>query len=208
MQINWHGLACFRLLTKEASVVIDPFDASVGLKPPHFSSDLLLMTSDRPGHSNAAAVSGQSFRIDGPGEFEVKGVFVWGHGVDNPNDGQRRTTVYVLEAEDITLAHLGDLNVVLNESQLDRLEGVDVLLIPVGGHGVLDSKKAVELISEIEPRIVIPMYYHQPGLKAALDPVAKFAKEMGVKETEPVDKIRLVKRELPQEETKVIILKP
>ncbi len=206
MQITWHGLACFRLLTKAASVVIDPFDASVGLKPPHFSSDLLVMTSDRPSHGNASAVAGTPFRIDGPGEFEVKGVFIWGHGVDNPNDGARRTTVYVIESEDITLAHLGDLNVVLNESQLDRLEGVDVLLIPVGGHGVLDAKKAVELISEIEPRIVIPMYYHQPGLKTTLDPVAKFAKEMGVKEAEPVEKIRLAKRDLPQDETKVIIL--
>lgn len=207
MLITWNGLACFRIGTNNLTIVIDPYDPTVGLKLARQSADIVLSTSDRPAHCNLAAINGEPFRITGPGEYEVKGVFIWGHAFDQPNDPPRRTTAYVLETEDITLAHLGDLSVVLTEEQLDRLEGVDVLLVPVGGHAVLDAKKAAALISEIEPRIVIPMYYSLPGIKQTLDPVAKFTKELGVVPT-TTEKFRVAKKDLPQEETKLVIVTP
>jgi L-ascorbate metabolism protein UlaG (beta-lactamase superfamily) len=185
-------------------VLIDPFDASTGLKIPRQNADLVLTTSNRPEHGAFESVNGDPFVIQGPGEYEAKGVFVWGHAIDHGTP-PRRTTLYVLESEGLTLAHLGDLSVVLTEGQLDRLEGVDILCLPVGGHDVLDAKKAAALLSEIEPRIVIPMYYHQAGLKKDLDPVSKFAKELGLT-PETVEKLKITKKDLPQEETKLVIL--
>ncbi len=206
MLITWHGLACFRIGTQDRNVLIDPYDASTGLKLARPSADLVLSTSDRPSHGAVATVGGDPFVVSGPGEYEAKGVFIWGHAVHHGTP-PRKTTVYVLESEGITLAHLGDLSVVLTEGQLDRLEGVDILCLPVGGHDVLDAKKAVALIGEIEPRIVIPMYFHQNGLKQELDPVAKFSKEIGLT-PETLEKLKIVKKDLPQDETKLVILQP
>jgi len=207
MLITWQGLACFRIGIRDISLLIDPYDATVGLKLSRQSADIVLSTSNRPAHKNVADIGGNPFVITGPGEYEAKGVYIWGHAVDQPTEPPRRTTVYVIEGEEITLAHLGDLSIVLTEAQLDRLEGVDVLLIPVGGHGVLDAKKAAALISEIEPRVVIPMYYQTPGVKPELDPVIKFSKELGVT-PEMLDKFKVTKKDLPQDETKLVILKP
>jgi len=206
MQISWFGLAYFRLVTREATVIIDPYSPSVGLKPPRLSTDILLLTSDREAHGNQKTVSGEPFLVSGPGEYEVKNIFVWGHAIDHNGDQPRRTTVYVIEAEDLSIAHLGDLNVVPTEEQLDRLEGVDILMIPVGGHHVLDAKKASALISEIEPRVVIPMYYKNNGLKMPLASLDAFSKELGVKGSEKLDKYKISKKDLPQDETKVVIL--
>ncbi|USN53391.1 MAG: MBL fold metallo-hydrolase [Candidatus Nomurabacteria bacterium] len=206
MHIYWHGLACFRLVLRDLSILIDPYDASVGLKPPRFASDLVLATSDRPEHGNITAGGGDPFRITGPGEYEVKNVFVWGHGVQHNGDKKRRTTLYVIEAEGLTIAHLGDLSTVLTENQLDRLEGVDILCLPVGGNDVLDAKKASALVSEIEPRIIIPMMYKTPGVKMKLDPVDAFLKEYGAQDAEKVDKLKITPKELPQDATRVVIV--
>ncbi|MFH0853380.1 MAG: MBL fold metallo-hydrolase [bacterium] len=206
MQINWFGLAYFRIITREASVVIDPYNLSVGLKPPRLSADILLLTSDREAHGNQKAVSGGPFLVSGPGEYEVKNVFIWGHAIDHNGDKSKRTTVYVIEAEDLSVAHLGDLNVVLTEEQLDRLEGVDILMIPVGGHHVLDARRASAMISAIEPRVVIPMYYKSNGIKLPLDSLEAFSKEFGIKESEKLDKLKISKKDLPQDETKVVVL--
>lgn len=206
MYIYWHGLACFRLVLRDLSILIDPYDASVGLKPPRFTSDLVLSSSDRPAHNNITAGGGDPFRITGPGEYEVKNVFVWGHAVDHNGGEKRRSTLYVIEAEGLTIAHLGDLSAVLTENQLERLEGVDILFLPVGGNEVLDAKKANAVVSEIEPRIIVPMMYKTPGLKTKLDPVDGFLKEYGAQDAERVDKLKISPKELPQDATKVYIV--
>ena len=90
--------------------------------------------------------------------------------------------------------------------QLEKLEGIDVLLIPVGGKFTLDAKKAVEVISQIEPRIVIPMHYKTKDLKTdGLEGVDKFIKELGI-EPRYEEKLKISKKELPSENTELIIL--
>jgi L-ascorbate metabolism protein UlaG (beta-lactamase superfamily) len=107
---------------------------------------------------------------------------------------------------DIALAHLGDLGHNLTDQEFEQLEDVDVLFVPVGGGSVLSAKTAVELISSVQPRIVIPCHFKMPDLKAPLDPVDKFLREFGAGKLEPQSKVKITKKDLPQEETEVILM--
>lgn len=203
MTIEWFGNTCIRLTTSDSTIVIDPFASTTGLKPPKLSADLLLLTNDG---TEKSSVGGEPFTVNGPGEYEVKKTFVYGIPVKSA--GQGRLTLYLLEAEGVSFAHMGNLDHQLSNGELERLEGVDVLFIPVGGHGVLDADGASTVLSAIEPRIVIPMQYKIPGLKQHLDAVAAFAKELGVKESETIEKFKFSAKDLPQDNMKIVILTP
>lgn len=217
MQIEWLGQACIKIQTKpgpngEVTVIFDPYEpAKVGLKLPKLTSDIVAITHDHFDHNYTAGITGDYFLIEGPGEYEVKQTFIYGipgfH--DNTGGSQRGSiTMYVLESEGMLLAHLGDLGQTeLTDEQIEQLEGVDILIIPVGGVYTIDAKQAVNIISQIEPRIVIPIHYAIPGLKIKLDPLDKFLKIMGVKSSEVIDKYKITKKDLPSEETKVVVLK-
>lgn len=206
MTIEWFGKTCVRITTHEATVVIDPFDPKCGLKLPRFSPDLLLLTSP---DTDTASISNEPFIVRGPGEYEVKKTFVYGVPAVNEKDGKSApSTMYLIESEGISIAHLGSLGHQLANGELERLEGVDILLIPVGGHGSLTAEQASTVISAVEPRVVIPMQYKLPGLKETLDPMSTFAKEMGVKESEALDKYKVTAKELPQDNMAVVILNP
>jgi L-ascorbate metabolism protein UlaG (beta-lactamase superfamily) len=212
MLITWSGISCFKIQTKDIILVTDPFDASYGLKPPRLKADIVTISHAHHDHDNVSAIMANPFVINGPGEYEIKGIFVYGlPGYHDKKQGAERglITMYLIEMEDISLAHLGDLGCPLNDEQLEKLEGVDILMIPVGGRYTIDAKEAVEVINQIEPRIVIPMHYKIPGLKFKnpIDPVDNFCKEMGIKKIEGLDKLKIAKKDLPAEETKVIILK-
>jgi L-ascorbate metabolism protein UlaG (beta-lactamase superfamily) len=221
MLIQWFGQSFFKITVKnqlgqEVVIVIDPFDKDFcGLKSPNkFGADVLLITHDHEDHNNVDLIKGvedgkESFLINGPGEYEVKGVMIYGipsfH--DNENGAKRgENTIYVLESENVWLAHLGDLGQkTLSEEQMEHLQDVDILILPVGGGDTLGAVDAAKLASELEPRVVIPMHYKLPGLKMNLENVEKFVKEMGIKpETE--EKFRVQKKDLPAEETKLVIL--
>lgn len=211
MQITWLGQSCFKIQGKEVTVVTDPYNKELGLKLPRLFADILTVSHGHYDHSNIEAVSGNPFIISTPGEYEIKGVFIYGipsfH--DNKQGAERGpNTLYLFEFEGLKIVHLGDLGHLLIDDQLDKLQSVDILLIPVGGIYTINAEQASEVISQIEPRIVIPMHYKIPGLKENLDGISKFSKEMGIKETEAIDKLRITKKDLPQEETKVVILKP
>lgn len=203
MTIEWFGATCIRLTTSESTAVIDPFSATTGLKLPRLNADLLLLSH---GGTDPKAVGGTPFLIDSPGEYEVKRTFVYGISVAASNGAP--LTLYRIEAEGVTLAHLGNLGHQLTNGELEQFEGVDVLMLPVGGHGVLDADAASDVISAVEPRVVIPMNYKLPGLKQTLDPVTAFAKELGVKESETISKYKFSAKDLPQEKMDVIILTP
>lgn len=212
MQITWLGQACFKIQTKQAVVVIDPYEDKVGFKMPTFKADIVLSSHDHYDHNNIKRLSGHPFIIQGPGEYEVKDIFIYGlKGFHDKEEGKKRgiITMYLLKTENLTLAHLGDCGQTsLTESQQEILEDADIVLIPVGGIYTVNAKEAVGLINQIEPKIVIPMHYRIPKLKIALDPVDKFLKEMGVKNGQPEEKLKVSKKDLPSEETKVIVLKP
>lgn len=204
MTIFWHGQGAFKFVDKEVVVAIDPHDKT-GLKMPKFQASVLLVTDNKDEYINAEGLRGDSFVIDGPGEYEVKNVFVYGIPADKKNN--EKITIYLIEMEGIKIGHLGTINQdTLTDKQMEILEGVDVLLVPVGGGDTLNATKAVKIISQIQPRIVIPMYYKVPGLSVKLDALEPFLKEYGVAKQEVSDKLKISKKDLPQEETKVEVL--
>ncbi len=217
MVIQWLGQACLKVQTKpgangEVAVLFDPFDPGyVGLKLPKVTADVVAVTHDHADHNYLAGVSGDYFTIAGPGEYEVKQTFIYGvPGFHDNSGGSERgpITMYLLEAEGLSLAHLGDIGQAeLTQAQLETLEGADILVLPVGGTYTVNAKQAAAIVAQVEPRILIPIHYKLPGLKFDLDPVDKFTHELGLK-PEVTDKLKVTKKDLPQEETKLVVLSP
>jgi L-ascorbate metabolism protein UlaG (beta-lactamase superfamily) len=215
-KISWAGQSCFQISVSnsrdhEANIVIDPFSDEIGLKVPNYSADVLLITHEHKDHNNIKGVKGDPFLIQGPGEYEVKGVFVQGiPSFHDDKDGKERgqNTIYVVEAEDIRFCHLGDIGQKqLTDEQLEKIDRVDILMIPVGGNGrTVSSVEASKIISQIEPKIVIPMHYSIPKLKYELDDISKFLKTMGKPSITPVDKLTLKFSALPKEGAMEIVL--
>lgn len=221
MTIKWFGQSFFKINTKnqkgeELVIAIDPYHQDYGLKlPSKFGADIVLVTHEHKDHNNLDLIKGtdlspEPFVIAGPGEYEIKGVMIYGipaYHDDQQGAERGENTIYVMESEDMWLAHLGDLGQkTLENGQLEKIEDVDILFIPVGGVFTLDAKEASKIISQVEPRVIIPMHYKIPGLNLKLDGVDKFIKEMGLK-PEEMDKFKIQKKNLPQEETQLIILK-
>lgn len=211
MHITWLGQACFKIQSKDITLVTDPYDSKVGLKLPRLTADVITVSHDHYDHANVKAVGGTPLTITTAGEYEIKRVFI--QGLPSWHDDQQGAErgpniIFTYTIEGMKIAHLGDLGATLDDEQLEKLEGVDILLIPVGGVYTIDGKKAATVVSQIDPRIVIPMHYKIPGLTEKLQGVEPFCNEMGVKKNGPEEKLKITKKELPAEETRVILLKP
>jgi L-ascorbate metabolism protein UlaG (beta-lactamase superfamily) len=217
MEITWYGHSCFRLTERNyATVVTDPYDnKSIGYDSLKLRSDIVTVSHDAPGHNNTDAVKGTSHVIDGAGEFEIGGVFITGVQTDGSGSGKKkskkeneaseRNTIYVFDYDGITVAHLGDLREVPTQSEIETLGTINVALIPVGGGGGLNAAKAAEVISLIEPNLVIPMHYSTPATKLSLDSLNKFIKEMGLSKPSTQPSLKVTRSGLPNE-THVVVL--
>lgn len=200
------GLSSFKLRGKQATVVTDPYNSSVvGLKfPKNVEANIVTVSHDHSDHSEVSAVSGSPFVITGPGEYEIKDIAVIGISTFHDDvKGQERgkNTMYRIVIDGIKIGHLGDLGHLLSSAQVDELNGVDILFIPVGGVYSLDAVKASQVIADVEPRIVIPMHYAVPGLHpktySELAPVATFLKQMSKESVVSVPKLSITKDKLP-----------
>jgi len=197
MIINYLGLSAFRLQINGTSILLDPPAEDGGLKLPRMQNDIVVYSQ-----TGAGDRKDKSFVIDSAGEYEVKEIFIYGLEAE---DGR---LIYLIEAENMRLAHLAGLSQTkLTPEQLERLEGADVLFIPVGGGNSLTAKQAAELVSQLEPRLVIPMNYKIPGVKLKLDSADDFKKEIGGK-FETINKLKLIRKDLPEEETSFVIINP
>ena len=218
MQIIWYGQSCFQISSSEGknnhvSIVIDPFGEDIGLKLPRkLEADIVLVTHDHSDHNNVKAVSGQPLVINGPGEYEAKGVFIQGiSGFHDNSRGAERgnITIYTSEVEGMRLCHLGDLGQKeLTSEQLEKIGEVDILIVPAGGVYTIDAAEAIKVMAQVEPKITIPMHYQIPKLKIKLGGVDKFLKGLGVKKLEPLPKLSIKKKDLSSEEAKIIVLQP
>ncbi|TSC90909.1 MAG: Zn-dependent hydrolase [Parcubacteria group bacterium Licking1014_17] len=212
MIITWFGQSCFRLAGKDANVLIDPFSKEIGLKPPRINDQIVLKTHDHIDHNNLEGAGPETFVIGGPGEYEKLGVSVTGIESYHDNEkGAKRgsNTIYMIHMDEMMLCHLGDIGQKqFTQEQLDAINwaDIDILFVPVGGTYTVNAAEAVELVKEIEPKIIIPMHYKIPGLSIELDDVKKFTKEIGIK-PEEVDVLKINVKQLPQEETKLIVFK-
>jgi len=209
MEIVWHGLSCFRLTERGlASVVTDPYDHTVtGLDPLKLRADIVTISHDAAGHNNAGAVKGKSHTLTGPGEYEIGGVFITGV---QTNGGKRaedepHNTLYVFDYDGLNVVHLGDMRRVPSQTEIEALGNVHIALVPVGGGGGLTPAKAIEVISLLEPGIVIPMHYGQSGSSLKLNPLSKFLKEMGIASVETLPSLKVTASSIP-DETRVIVL--
>ena len=210
MEITWYGHSCFRLTERSmATVVTDPFDSDViGYQPLRLKADIVTTSHDAPGHSYTSVVKGTTHEIRGAGEYEIGGVFIT--GVQTDGNGKKgtdapRNTLYVFDYDGLTIAHLGDLRNLPTQAEVEALGSVNVALVPVGGGGGLNAAKAAEVISMLEPNIVIPMHYAHPASTVGIDPLEKFLKEMGLTTHETFASIKVTRSSLP-DETKVIVL--
>jgi L-ascorbate metabolism protein UlaG (beta-lactamase superfamily) len=211
MEIVWYGHSCFRITERgSATVITDPFDhRQVGYQPLKLKGDIVTVSNDSPGHNFVSAVKGDVYAITGPGEYEVGGVFIT--GVQTNGHGKRpeeepRNTLYVFDFDGLTVAHLGNINRVPSQAEVEALGAVHIALVPIGGGDSLTAAKAAEVISLIEPNIVIPMYYATPASTVKLDTLSKFLKEMGLKEIETLPSLKITGLASLPEETRVMAL--
>ncbi|MCL6510059.1 MAG: MBL fold metallo-hydrolase [Anaerolineae bacterium] len=207
MEITWYGQSCFRMTERATlAVVTDPFSAGAGLEPPKLKADVVTISRDDPRHNNINAVIGAQRgdvrKITGPGEYEIGGVFITGIAMRPEKKGaDQKCTVYAFNFDGLTVAHLGGLSFIPTQSQIDALETVDVLLVPIGGDDELNAAQASEVISMVEPSIVIPMGYGAKN-KESLN---KFLKEMGLTSPKTQELLKVTRSGLP-EDTQVILL--
>lgn len=214
MEITYIGHSCFKIKGKEVTLIIDPYSEKIGYKLPKLECDILLCTHDHFDHHNVEGISKYSLLIDGPGEYEKQDVLIYGKQTDHDEkEGVERgkNTIYVIDIDGINIMHLGDLGHPLSKEALEKVSDADILMIPVGGTYTLNAKTAAEVISDIEPNIVIPMHYKTKDLVGMddLDDIDKFLDEMGVEDNvKRQDKLKInSKSDLP-EDTEVVILTP
>ncbi len=208
MDITWYGHSCFRITERNMiSVVTDPYDASsIGYKPLKLKAQVVTISHDSPGHSYLDGVNGVDYVLRGPGEYEIGGVFIHGTMMYNKKaETPKRNIVYVMSFGDLTVAHLGDLDHIPNQSEVDAMGDIDILLVPVGGGAGLHASQAAEVVSLIEPSIVVPMHYQTPHTHLSLDPVDRFLREMGISTPVEEDVLKISKANLP-EQTQIVIL--
>jgi L-ascorbate metabolism protein UlaG (beta-lactamase superfamily) len=217
MNISWYGHSCFQcqfnLNGENVNLVIDPYSPNIGLKLPTLTTDFALVTHQHEDHNHIEALrfTNGTMVVDSPGEYEIRNVFV--HGMASFHDDEQGkdrglNVIYKIKAEGISIAHLGDLGCDLSSEQLENLENVDILLIPVGGKYTIDAKKAAHLIKQIDPKIVIPMHYKTAGSKIDIDDLQPFVKEMGLGEYTAEPSLKINASQLVNENVIVKILKP
>ncbi len=215
MTITWYGQTCFRITTQKnrngsINILIDPFEKGIGLRPPKTEADILLIT-----HDSKRILSGNFFLISGPGEYDIKGVYIQGipglskNKLPEKEEVSKKNIIYTIETEKMKICHLGRLGQKeLTSDQIEKIGKVDILMVPVGGKETLEAGESIKIMSQIEPKIIIPMYYQIPKLKIKLDNFNKFLKSLGIKSLEPLPKLSIKKKDISEEEARIIALSP
>ncbi len=216
MNISYYGHSCFKIITKpfgrateDVVIFTDPFDRTIGLRPPQGHADIVFVSHAHFDHNNVSILKDDPIVFDSPGEYSAKGVNAIGIDTfhDKKNGAERgRNTVFVIESEDIRLCHLGDLGCDLSSSQLEQINGIDVLFIPVGGKYTLDAKEAAEIAKKIGPKIVIPMHYKIKGSTLDIADEKKFCAEMGNCPSQKTARLNFKKRDLDEKNMEVVIM--
>ena len=216
MNISWYGHSCFKIQTKpkrgyeEVTIVTDPFDKTIGLRPPQGQADIVTISHSHHDHSDPSFLKGDPFVIDSPGEYSIKKISI--QGIDSFHDDEKgekrgRNSIFVIESEEIKVCHLGDLGHILTENQVEAIGEVDILFIPVGGKYTIEPEQVKEVISQLEPNVVVPMHYKISGLKLDISDEKPFFSIMGEKVKEKVQKINIKKKDLEAMENKIMLMK-
>jgi len=200
MDISWLGHSCFKIKGSHATVITDPYSPSLGYSLGKPTARIVTVSHQHPGHSYFQGVGGEPRVITGPGEYEISGILIIGIATfhDAERGGKRgRNTIYLMEVDEVSVCHLGDLGHVLTAEQAEELGNVDILLLPVGGVSTINAPAAAEVVRRLEPKVVIPMHYKTEALSWELEPVGRFLKEIGVKEVNSLPKLSFTRTSLP-----------
>ncbi len=207
MEIVWLGHSCFRLRGRDLTIVTDPFGKGSGYPPLKVSADLVTISHSEDNHDALTAVGGSPKVVTGPGEYEIGGAIIQGVATSRgKQEGVRgKNTAFTIRLDDVTICHLGDLGRTLTPEQVEVLKDPDVLLIPVGGFCTINASEAAEVISQLEPRLVVPMHYKTAAVDLPLEMVDRFCKEMAVAESAAQPKLTVTRSALPEQTTVAIL---
>lgn len=208
MTINWYGEGCFKLTEGPVTIMVDPFESSTGLSAPRFKADIVIKTLTpalQPGKPHPETHDGEMFNVAGPGEYEIKGISITGWPLAKDSSASFLKTIYRVKTDDITIGLLGHLSEFNEPEIFEELGDIDVLVIPGGGTPFISQEAAAKLIRQVSPRVVVPSFFHVPGLKRKAEGVNEFLKEIGQK-AEPEEKLSMKKKDLG-EKMRVVVLK-
>jgi L-ascorbate metabolism protein UlaG (beta-lactamase superfamily) len=197
-EIRWYGHNCFRIRGKDAVVLTDPVGRETGFALAKQTADIVTVSSRQPANANLTAVKPEFDTIDGPGEYEIHDVFVTGirtHQDDAGGTVRGHNTTYLIEMDGMVICHLGDLGHTLSEEHAEAMTDVDVLLVPAGSKH-LDPARAAEVVSQLEPKVVIPMQYATAGGDKDLVGLEAFSRNLGVSTPEPEEKLTFKESDL------------
>lgn len=214
MDLAWLGHACFRLRGREVAIVTDPYESDGwGYPPLATSANVVTISNDHPHHAGLSGIEGRPRVLRGPGEYEIGGALIW--GVRTPPRKDRgvhgaatRNTAFIIQLEELTICHLGDLaQAPLSSDELTQIKDADVLLVPVGGNCTINASQAAEVVSQVEPKLIVPMHYATEATRGqvALDEVDKFCKELGATDAAPRSRLSITPTSLPAEPTVVLL---
>jgi L-ascorbate metabolism protein UlaG (beta-lactamase superfamily) len=200
MEISWLGHSCFRIKGSHATIITDPYPPTLGYSLGKPTARIVTVSHQHPGHSYVQGVGGEPRLVTGPGEYEISGVLII--GIATFHDGEKgrkrgKNTVYLMQVDEVSVCHLGDLGHVLTAEQVEELGDVDVLLLPVGGVSTINASMAAEVVRQIEPKVVVPMHYKTEALSWELEPVERFLKEIGVEQVASQPKLSFTRSSLP-----------
>ncbi len=214
MNIQYYGDYCFKLSTKPAGratediiVWTDLLEKGSGLRSPQGQADIVLLTHGAS-KDVKESLKGEPVVIDAPGEYSAKGLSALGFATfrdDQEGTLRGQNTIFLFESEDIHMAFLGALGHDLSPEMLDKLNGTDILFVPVGGTDTISSKLAAELVKKIEPKVVIPMHYKIVGLMLPLETEAAFCEAIGNCPKETLAKWNIKKKDIEGKQMEVIL---
>jgi len=205
MVINWYGEGCFKVQIGDFTLVSDPFDSKLGLNPARGKFDVLLKTISAWPAPEEEKQEGAV--LIGPGEYEIKGFEIHGIPLTKESSDNFFKTIYFVKTEDANLCFLGHIADYPDEDALGELKSVDVLFVPAGGKPFIKPELVAKLVKQINPKIIVPMFFKVPGLKRQASDIKEFVDELEIK-VELEEKLTIKKKDLAEiKVTKIVQLK-
>jgi len=207
MVISYHGLEFFKIQFGDVVIAFNPPSKESELKSSRFGADIVLVSlknKDFDGVDTLSNGDKNPFVINGPGEYEIKNIFIKGFSSSSSYGGETKiNTIYFLKLEGMNMCFLGALDSTnLSQEIKENMDDIDVLFVPIGNKGVLDSTEAYKLAVKLQPKIIIPMHY-KDDKDASLK---TFLSEEGIKNYEPLDKFTLKQKDLSDKDGEIIVL--
>ncbi|MFA6338736.1 MAG: MBL fold metallo-hydrolase [Candidatus Paceibacterota bacterium] len=205
MVITYYGAQFFKVQLGDTTIAFNPISKDSKLKTSRFGADVVLVSLNHPDTNGSDQLTfGEKVPlvIAGPGEYEIKGIFIKGILSKTNYGGEEKiNTVYVIELDDIRLCFLGSINSTLTSDMKEDLGEVDILFVPIGGNGTYGSEDGYKVATSLEPKIIIPMNYEDDKNALKL-----FLKEEGSTDSKPVDKLTIKKKDLEGKDSEIVVL--